>query len=224
MRFIILLLFISFYAHGHLTHRGRVTHICVGKLIIIASDNGLSPGRHQGIIWNNAGILSIGLLGTNFSEILIEILTFSFMKMRLKVSSAKWRPFCLGLNVLNGVSFYGHYIYSRVLSLAPHELSGYYHYNYFNMFCLHALFPEVRCIHHHIVLGTDHHICYVKNDKTKLPTQHTQNLKICYCALNDGRHNTFLAILAITPIDPFRNDFSLRGEQLEQLKVAHTLY
>ena len=31
---------------------------------------------------------------------LIEILTFSFMKMRLKVSSAKWRQFCLGLNVL----------------------------------------------------------------------------------------------------------------------------
>ena len=42
----------------------------------------------------------IGPLGTNFSEILIEILTFSFKKMRLKVSSAKRRPFCLGLNVL----------------------------------------------------------------------------------------------------------------------------
>ena len=44
--------------------------------------------------------LLIGPLGTNFSEILIEILTFSFKKMRLKESSAKWRPFCLGLNVL----------------------------------------------------------------------------------------------------------------------------
>ena len=33
---------------------------------------------------------------------LIEILTFSFTKMRLTVSSAQWRPFCLGLNVLNG--------------------------------------------------------------------------------------------------------------------------
>ena len=57
-------------------------------------------GRRQAIIWNNAGILSISLFGTNFSEILIEILTFSFEKMRLKMSSAKWRPFCLGLNVL----------------------------------------------------------------------------------------------------------------------------
>ena len=36
---------------------------------------------------------------TNFSEILIEILTFSFKKMHLKVPSAKWRPFCLGLSV-----------------------------------------------------------------------------------------------------------------------------
>ena len=83
-----------------LTHRGRVTHICVGYLTIIGSDNGLSPGRRQAIIWTNASILFIGPLGTNFSEISIEMLTFSFKKMRLKVSSAKWRPFCLGLNVL----------------------------------------------------------------------------------------------------------------------------
>ena len=83
-----------------LTHWGRVTHICVGKLTIIASDNGLSPGQRQAIIWTNAGILLIGPLGTNFNEILIGIHTFSFMIMRLKMSSAKWRPFCLGPNVL----------------------------------------------------------------------------------------------------------------------------
>ena len=75
-------------------------HICVGKLIIIGSDNGLPPGRRQATIWTNAGILLIGPLGTNFSEILIEIQTFSFMKMHLEMSSVKWRPFCLGLNVL----------------------------------------------------------------------------------------------------------------------------
>ena len=79
---------------------GRMTHICVGKLIIIVSDNGLSPGRRQAIIWTNAGIWLMGPLGTNFSEILIEIHTFSFKKMYLKMSSAKWRLFCLGLNVL----------------------------------------------------------------------------------------------------------------------------
>ena len=83
-----------------LTHWGRVTHICVFKLPIIGSDNGLSPGRRQAIIWTNAGILLIGPLGTNFSEILIEIIIFSFKKMRLKVSSGIWRPFCLVLNEL----------------------------------------------------------------------------------------------------------------------------
>ena len=83
-----------------LTHWGRVTHICVGKLTIIGSDNGLSPGRRQAIIWTNAGILLIGPLRTNFSEILSEINSFSFKKMRLKMSSGKWRPSCLGLNVL----------------------------------------------------------------------------------------------------------------------------
>ena len=77
-----------------------MTHICVGNLTIIGSDNGLSPGRRQAIIWTNAGVLLIKPLGTNISEIYIEILTFSFKKMRLKVSSAKWWPFCLGLNVL----------------------------------------------------------------------------------------------------------------------------
>ena len=88
-----------------LTHWGRVTHICVSDLTIIDSDNGLSPGRRQAIIRTNARILLKRPLGTNFGEILIEILLFSFMKMRLKVSSAKRRPFCRDLNVLNKQSF-----------------------------------------------------------------------------------------------------------------------
>ena len=67
---------------------------------IIGSDNGLSPGRGRAIIWTNAGILLIRSLGTNLSEISIGIQTFSFKKMHLKMSSAKWCPFCLGLNVL----------------------------------------------------------------------------------------------------------------------------
>ena len=78
---------------------GQVTLICVSKLTIIGSDNGLAPVRLQAIIWTNVGILLIGPLG-DFSEILIEIHTFSFKKMYLKMSSGKWRPFCLGLNVL----------------------------------------------------------------------------------------------------------------------------
>ena len=78
-----------------------MTHICVRKITIIGSDNGLSPGRRQAIIWTNVGILLIGPLGTNFSEILIEIYIFSFKKMNLKMLSGKWRPFCLCLNVLS---------------------------------------------------------------------------------------------------------------------------
>ena len=85
-----------------LTHWGRVTHICVGTNTNIGSDNGLSPGRCQAIIWINAGILLIGPLGTNVSENSIGIQTFSFKNMHLNMSSAKWRPFCLGLNELIG--------------------------------------------------------------------------------------------------------------------------
>ena len=44
-----------------LTYWGRVTHICVSKLNIIGSDNGLQPGRRQAIIRTNAGILLIVL-------------------------------------------------------------------------------------------------------------------------------------------------------------------
>ena len=76
-------------------------HICISKLTSIGSDNGLSPGRRQAIIWTNAGISLIGPQGTNLSDILIKIHTFSFKKMHLKMSSGKWRPFCLDLNVLN---------------------------------------------------------------------------------------------------------------------------
>ena len=84
------------------THLGQVTHICVSKQTIIGSDNGLSPGWRQAIIWTNAGILSIWTLGTNFSEILGEIHSFSFLKIHRKMSSAKWCLFCLSLKELNG--------------------------------------------------------------------------------------------------------------------------
>ena len=87
-------------SQGHcLTHWGQAKHICVGNLTIIVSDNGLSPDRRQAIIWTNATILLIWSLGTNLSEILIGIQTFSFKKIHLKMSSVKWPLFCLGLNV-----------------------------------------------------------------------------------------------------------------------------
>ena len=83
-----------------LTHSGPVTHKCIINLTLIGSDNGLSPGWHQAVIWTNAGILLIGPLGTNFIEIIFEIQTLSFKKKYLKLSSVKYRPCCLGLNEL----------------------------------------------------------------------------------------------------------------------------
>ena len=44
-------------ALARIIHWGRLTHICVGYLIIIGSDNGLAPGQRQAIIWTNAGVL-----------------------------------------------------------------------------------------------------------------------------------------------------------------------
>ena len=105
-----------------ITHWGRVTHICVSKLTIIGSDNGLSPGWHQAITWTNVGILLIGPLGINVSEILIEIHIFSFKKIHLKMSSGKWRPFCLGLNVIMDDAGDTLYIYLYTLYLYLYKL------------------------------------------------------------------------------------------------------
>ena len=72
-----------------------ITHICVSKLTIIGSANGLSPGWCQAIIWSNDGILLIGPLGTNFNEILIVIDTFSFKKIHLKMAAILCWPECV---------------------------------------------------------------------------------------------------------------------------------
>ena len=76
----------------------QVMHICVNNLTITHSDNGLSPGRRQAIIWTNAGILLIWPVGKNFSEILIEIHTFSFKKTSnnvWKLAAIFFRPQCV---------------------------------------------------------------------------------------------------------------------------------
>ena len=81
-----------------LTHRGRAMHICFSK-IIIGSDDGLSPGRRQAIIWTSAGILLIGPIGTKFRAIEIEIHILSFKKMYLnvvgKIAAILSRPQCV---------------------------------------------------------------------------------------------------------------------------------
>ena len=80
--------------------------------VSIDSGNGLSPLRCQAITWTNAGLLSIGLLGTNFSEIRIRILSFSYKKMHLKLPI--WQPFCPG-----GDELMGHTTYCLLLVLLP---------------------------------------------------------------------------------------------------------
>ena len=97
-------------------HWGRVTHICVGKLTIIGSDNGLSPDRRQAIIWTNAGILLIGPLGTNFSEILIEIQTFfieenTFENVVCEMLFISSRPQCVNESFC---SFYSNYLFKQL--------------------------------------------------------------------------------------------------------------
>ena len=128
------------WSSAPLTRWGRVTHICVGNQTIIGSNNGLSPCRRQAITWTNVGILLIGPLGTNFSELLIEIHTFSFKKIHLKMSSGKWRPFCFGLNVLNA-----HLIQERYGFAVPNNFSlmlNEYH-------CVHLIpYSETHCRRH----------------------------------------------------------------------------
>ena len=63
----------------------------------------LSVNKIITYLLTNAGILLTGPLGTNSSEILIEIHTVSWEKMHLKIPSGKWRSFFLGLNVLNNL-------------------------------------------------------------------------------------------------------------------------
>ena len=57
--------------------------------VSISSGNGLSPVRRQAITWTYVGLLWIGLLGTNFSEIRMGILSLTFKKIHLKLSFAK---------------------------------------------------------------------------------------------------------------------------------------
>ena len=108
--------------HMWLTHWGRAMHICVSKITTIGSDNGLSHGQRQAIIWTNAGILLIGPLRTNVSEILIEIHTFSYKKMHFqehviwKMAAILSRPQCA-----NSIPFYG---MNEWVSLTAYQLTN----------------------------------------------------------------------------------------------------
>ena len=85
-----------------LTHCGVVTSygvVDIGQQIV--SGNGLSHVRRQSITWTKCWrVIQYELSRTNFNELWIKIPSFSFREIYLKVSSAKWRPFCPCLNSL----------------------------------------------------------------------------------------------------------------------------
>ena len=92
---------VHFFISGHhvLTHWGRETHIFGTSLFQIMACHLLIS--HQGFIGTSSCLLSIGSLGTILSEIRIQM---QHNKMKLKISSTKWRLFNIGLNVLNAWS------------------------------------------------------------------------------------------------------------------------
>ena len=77
-----------------------MTHICARELTIIGSDNGLSPGRRQAIIWTNARILLIGPVGNKLQWNLKRNLYIFIQEAVFQISSKNWRPFCLGIDVI----------------------------------------------------------------------------------------------------------------------------
>ena len=79
-----------------LSHWGRVTHICFGKLTIIGSDNGLSPHRRKAIISTNAVNWTLKKLQWNCnrnSNIFIEENTFD--NVVCKMLSISSQPQCV---------------------------------------------------------------------------------------------------------------------------------
>ena len=105
LELLVIVSLIIIFTNMGFTHWDRLTHICVSELTFFGSDNGLSSGRRQAIIWTNAGILLIRPLGTKFSEVLIKIHIFSVKKINLRRSSGNWRPFCLGPQCANRCAY-----------------------------------------------------------------------------------------------------------------------
>ena len=81
-------------------------YICMGDLTTIGSDNGLSSGQRQSIIWTTFGIFIIGPLGTNFNEIIIkiqkrrntrhfedDIFKYIFLNENVWISNTTWLKF-----------------------------------------------------------------------------------------------------------------------------------
>ena len=97
------------------------------KLTIIGSDNGLSPRRHQAIIWTNAGILLIWTLRNKLQRNINRNWDIFIQENHLKMSSGKYQPFCLALDVLTHWGRVTHYVsvnYPSLVQIMPCCLVG----------------------------------------------------------------------------------------------------
>ena len=116
-----------------------MTHIWVSKPTSTGSDNGLSSGRCQAIIWTNAGILLIGPLGTNLSEISAKFIYFHWRKCiwkcRLENGGHLSRPQC--------VKWFERIRFSRHVWYTP--LSGIEETPYFTKKNAYALSNTITC-------------------------------------------------------------------------------
>ena len=113
-------------------------HICIDNLTIIGSDNGLAPGRCQAIIWSNADIL----LGTNFSEISIEIQTFSFKKNAFESVVCKMAA-----------------ILSRLQCVKKHPIADPLWYDLATLNLFRSIFSPLYHIYNHVVVMFDNGPC-----------------------------------------------------------------
>ena len=73
----------------------RLFRIIFQMTAIIVPDNGLSPVWRKANIWNIDGWSFIRPFGKK-----VSMYSFLLKNMNLKISSAKWWPLCLGLNVV----------------------------------------------------------------------------------------------------------------------------
>ena len=97
------------------------------KCTNISSDNGLAPIRCQAIIWTNDDLSFIESMERYFSEICIKI-DASYKNTFLKMSSAKWQPFCPSLDVVNTAALQ----VDTLISWRIHHEAGYVmmHWNF----------------------------------------------------------------------------------------------
>ena len=107
------------------THRGRMMRLCIVKPIRCWFIKCFFSSSAPSHFLTNAAKLLIGQLWTNLNEICVNKQMFPHKKINLKTSSAKWRPFCLSLNMLISLYLWHEQIsFLRnqcILSVSPRE-------------------------------------------------------------------------------------------------------